>query len=544
MVKTLNIWGNGQILAFSGIDGATDYNDGIVMRTAFGEAGFNIRTPENGGRIRFDKAAIVPERLTLAGDFFECGDLKVAFLDTYHILFEGEFLLQPGRATEVVVNKNRILIGVQEYFNPELIDADIDEVIAKRRAYLEEISLPDGLSGVTVKTLTKAFSQMKTMVYAPEGEIKHRWTTPDRWPHRHMWLWDSVFHAIGFRHLNPSMAREALLAVFDLQAEDGFIPAYGAPGLRAPNTQGPVLAFGVKQVYDAEPSLNFLAKAYPHLKRYLEWDFANRDNDGAGLLEWYVEERKDCRSGESGMDNSPRFDSAMHLDAPDFNSLISMECEIMAGFASELGLKRDRQEWMERHEKLNRLINNRLWNDDEGFYFDYDVSTGRLSTVMASSGFLPLICGAASADQAKQLASHLNNPQTFKTPMPVSSIAVCDKKSYSKDMWRGPAWVNINWLIAHGFRRYGMHEQADMIINKTIAKIEEMYLKHGTFFEFYDDKNEVEPPQLLRKTKNIPDSFHQSFHDYGWTATLYVDMIYSRKSKTHEASVEKSYSCT
>ena len=50
---------------------------------------------------------------------------------------------------------------------------------------------------------------------------------------------------------------------------------------------------------------------------------------------------------------------------------------------------------------------------------------------------------------------------------------------------------------------------------------------HGVFFEFYDDRETVPPPNLLRKGKCAPEEspYHQVVHDYGWTATLYVDLV-------------------
>jgi hypothetical protein len=51
---------------------------------------------------------------------------------------------------------------------------------------------------------------------------------------------------------------------------------------------------------------------------------------------------------------------------------------------------------------------------------------------------LPLLCGAASPEQAKCLALHLADPDMFATSFPVPSIAVRDWKHYAKDMWRGP----------------------------------------------------------------------------------------------------------
>ena len=92
-------------------------------------------------------------------------------------------------------------------------------------------------------------------------------------------------------------------------------------------------------------------------------------------------------------------------------------------------------------------------------------------------------------------------------------------------------WVNINWLIAHGFDRYGMSHIAAKLRTQTTGCIEKFCEKFGVSFEYYDDRNEVDPPALLRKGQCAPDQspYHQVFHDYGWTATLYVDMVCSQR---------------
>lgn len=38
---------------------------------------------------------------------------------------------------------------------------------------------------------------------------------------------------------------------------------------------------------------------------------------------------------------------------------------------------------------------------------------------------------------------------------------------------------------------------------------------------------DVDPPALLRKGCCAPQisPYHQAFHDYGWTVTLYVDLL-------------------
>ncbi len=156
------------------------------------------------------------------------------------------------------------------------------------------------------------------------------------------------------------------------------------------------------------------------------------------------------------------------------------------------------------------------------------------SEVLASSGLLPLICGAATPAQAARLVAHLADPTMFGSAFPVPSIAARDAAHYAKDMWRGPVWINLNWLIALGLERYGYHDQAATLRRQTQHQIEIACEKYGTIFEFYDDRNEVAPPQLLRKGRCAPEVsyYHQCFHDYGWSATLYVDMVYAHHGQS------------
>ena len=527
-VNALNVWGPGQILAFSGLDGSTDYNNGLVLRTSFDWAGFEIKLPESGGAIKIKNFNKNIDNLTLAGDFFRVGKTQGAFVDAWHLLLEGNIQVKAGKSIEILCANNQILIGAKSHFRPELLNQKLNEVISERRNSLKKFPIPAKLPPHTKQALWKAYSQLRTQFCSPEGIIKKLWTTPDRWPHRRMWLWDSVFHAVGIRHLDVKIAREIISAMLECSREDGFIPLAASPDLISEITQPPLLAFGVKLVQEIEADIEWLRECYPVLKAYIEWDFKNRDSDGFGLTEWYIEGKKNCRSGESGMDNSPRFDAATQLKATDFNAFLSLECEILADFAEELGNSEDAVLWRKRHNKLNQLMNEKLWNDKEKFYFDYDIDQNKMSKVMASSGFLPLICGAPSREQAIEIAAHLNNPQTFKTSFPVPSIAVSCEEYYSKDMWRGPVWININWLIVYGLRRYGFDSEADILVEQTMAELEKMYLKYGAFFEFYDDRGEVDPPELLRKGQNVPDSFHQSFHDFGWTATLYIDFVFEK----------------
>ncbi|HSI82464.1 MAG: amylo-alpha-1,6-glucosidase [Candidatus Methylacidiphilales bacterium] len=546
------MWNRGQLVAFSGLDGATDYSEGLVARTVTGPDGIEIRDPGTC-TIVFSDPAATGGSVQFGGDYFsftgQNGSVtRGAMVDGWHLIIQGPCSIgevtaaftdrtSTAKSALCIAEKNgRVLVGSRTHFNASLIDADIDALIRQRSAWLTSQELPKNLSPLRRQTLARAFNMMKSQVYSPEGVIKHRWTTPDRWPHKDMWLWDSAFHAIGWRHIDPVLAREFINAVFDTQCADGFIAHRMSPrGAVSEFTQAPVLADAVSRVHAFAPDPEWVRDLLPRLEAYLQWDMANRDKDGAGLVEWFIEDDPVCRSGESGMDNSPRFDSARPLDAVDFNAFLARECEVMAGFAEALGMREKAAHWCAHYTRLCALINERLWCEKAGFYFDFDPSINARTAAVSSAGFMPLICGAASQEQAIRLAAHLTDPQMFGTEFPVASIARKDTEHYSKDMWRGPVWVNINWLLIQGLERYGLRAEADHLRSCTVAEIERHCGTYGTFFEYYDDRNEVDPPELLRKgVCNPANCFRQVIHEFGWTATLYVDLVLGRKGRAED----------
>jgi hypothetical protein len=533
-------WHRGQLMGFSGIEGPTDYETGLVARTKSDPAGLEIVFP--GSALVLFEAEPAGD-VVFSNDFFAFRPAarqvtRGCLLDAHHLLIEGPAVVTDAdEKLRHLSEGGRLLVGTAARFDPALIGASLDAAWRARSRWILGQPILARFSGPARRTVFRALSVMKGQLCAAEGAVHHQWTTPDRWPHKDMWLWDSVFHAIGWRHVDPRLAREALEAVLEFQKVDGFIPHQMSPTRRPSEyTEPPILAYGVALVDEMLGDDAWLRRVYPKLAAYIDWDLANRDKDGDGLAEWLIEGDPESRSGESGMDNSPRFD--FHYPAPlaavDFNSYLALECETMARFARRLGYEEDEARWTERHARLCRLINQYLWSETDGIYCDYCPSDDSRSPVLASAGFLPLICGAASPERAALLARHLRDPTMFATEFPVPSIAVRDRAHYSKDMWRGPTWVNVNWLIARGLERYARHGEgfaalARSLDEATIVHVEGMCESYGTFFEYFDDRGEVPPPRLLRKGVCAPDNpFRQVIHDYGWTTTLYLDLVCRR----------------
>jgi len=229
-----------------------------------------------------------------------------------------------------------------------------------------------------------------------------------------------------------------------------------------------------------------------------------------------------CRCGESGMDNSPRFDDALPLDAVDFSAFQAHDMHHVGLIARELGDKPRARRWFDRAEETSRLIHTYLWDGSRGFYVDRDLD-GRFTGVEAVSGFVPLLLADCPPEHAAALAAALDDPLRFGTSLPIPSVSRAHPE-FCADMWRGPMWPNYNYLVVLGLRRHGRADLAADIARRTVEIVQKYYEAYGVVFEFYDAED-VRPPvdcdrKGLRTGPYLSRPYGDSIRDYHWPSVL------------------------
>ncbi|WP_330999636.1 amylo-alpha-1,6-glucosidase [Cohnella fermenti] len=370
---------------------------------------------------------------------------------------------------------------------------------------------------------------MKVNTLGPEGAHKRFWSTPDRVPHKDMWLWDTVFHSLAMNRLSPLIAWECLASMLDSQRSDGMLPhQVSVQGRRSAITQPPVMAWGIWQNYMHHQQEALLEEALPRLESYLLWNLKHRDLNGNGLLEWDIEGDVNCRSGESGMDNSSRFDEACKLDAVDFNVFMVQDMAAAASICRELGHAEKALVWEQSALKMEKEILETLWDDEDGFFYDRRFD-GSFSKVLAVSGFVPLLLDGIREDQIDRLVKWMKDERHFQTQYPLPSLAISEP-TWSTDMWRGPVWINLNYLIILGLRKHKRYEEADFLSERTIELVQTYYEQYGVTFEYYDSADGRPPIACDRKgPRQLPYDIRQkydSIRDYHWTAALTACLLW------------------
>jgi putative isomerase len=171
------------------------------------------------------------------------------------------------------------------------------------------------------------------------------------------------------------------------------------------------------------------------------------------------------------MDHSPIHDEAVlvadshTLDCEDvaLNSLVALDGEILALMARELGHDGDADVLEQQAADLRARIRERLW-DPERRIFANRLWSGHFVRSIAPTSFFPLICGAASPEQARDLVErHLTNPAVFGGDHMMPSVSRDDPAFGDNVYWRGRIWPPLNFITYYGLRRYGFDEAATLL---------------------------------------------------------------------------------
>ena len=138
----------------------------------------------------------------------------------------------------------------------------------------------------------------------------------------------------------------------------------------------------------------------------------------------------------------------------------------MTVIATHLGNKVDAAAFKKHADEVAKLINDVLWDEKEGMYFDRNEKTGKRVYVKSATNFMALFAGAATPERAKRMVrEHLLNEKEFWLTYPVASYAKTEPDYYQNPTakecnWRGPTWAPTNYMIFQGLRGYGYETEA------------------------------------------------------------------------------------
>jgi hypothetical protein len=284
---------------------------------------------------------------------------------------------------------------------------------------------------------------------------------------------------------------------------------------------------------DRRDAESFLTATLDRWLRWHEWLATVRDPEASGLLEIH-------HSWESGMDNSPRWDTPYEQVVPgamepfirrdtghvedaaerptdddyrryiwlvdqmaaaryddavlahtvDFrvadvfsSALLALASDVLAELAESVG-RRDAAGRLQELAPRYRAGVTAAVSSRTGLARDRDLRTGEWLSTATVGGFAPLLCGGnplmIAAQRARFLGPEWCGHPDLRYAVPPST-SPGDPAFRPRRYWRGPQWPVITWLFGRAALARGDQEMAAMLREESLQQ-----LSDATFAEYYD----------------------------------------------------------
>lgn len=345
------------------------------------------------------------------------------------------------------------------------------------------------------------------------------YTVPAPQLYPHQWTWDSAFAAIGWATFDLDRALSELEAVFEGQWDDGRVPhirfrvdtADYFPGPKvwgrqqsSSITTPPVFAPAARRLVERGLAVQRIEPLLAAIDRSHRFFYAQRDPLGWNLAAV-------VHPWESGRDNGPEWDGPLSAvdpaaappftrvdkkfvaspdERPDdvtYQRYIALVDAIRkAGFGpgpfavydpcTSALLARAEQDlaWLgeragfateaaQRATGVRGALVSRLWDEQHGRFrfFDARSETGASPDVLAAH--LALIVELPERQRAR-LVAELDERYAAAWPLPTTAPGA--PPFHPRCYWRGPSWVNMNWLLAPAYDR-GLRERTLELVERS-----------------------------------------------------------------------------
>jgi len=236
----------------------------------------------------------------------------------------------------------------------------------------------------------------------------------------------------------------------------------------------PILAWAEREAYRLSGDRRRLEIVYEPLTHYYRACDKIKD-PGTGFY----------RTSWASMDNSPRLDGGRLACGIDTTAEMVLFARDLAFIAGQLGKSAEAARFETEAAALARAINERLWDEETGFYYDWAVG-GQRHNVRTVGGFWPLLAGVASPPQAARLVAHLQNPNQFRRLHRVPTVSA-DQKGFHPDgdYWRGAVWTPTDMMVVRGLERCGYADLAREIASNHLDQVVRVFKQTGTIWENY-----------------------------------------------------------
>ncbi|KAF9423627.1 Processing alpha glucosidase I, partial [Podila epigama] len=262
---------------------------------------------------------------------------------------------------------------------------------------------------------------------------------------------------------------------------------------------------------DREHAQQYLSKLYPKLRTNYYWmrrtmqggirEYGRMSRSRVEGYRWRG--RTMTHTLTSGLDDYPRAPrphlGELHVD---LLSWIGYMGRNLQNIARILGEEDDMEEIEMHYEAIRANIDDLHWSEEHKAYCDLTVDENEESVHVCHKGYIslfPMLLGLVDGDSEKfvHILDMMYDPKELWTPFGLRSLSASNEFfGTGENYWKGPIWININYLAVNSLRANylgkGPHQEKakkvyNELRNNLINNIYKEYERTGYVWEQYND---------------------------------------------------------
>lgn len=185
---------------------------------------------------------------------------------------------------------------------------------------------------------------------------------------------------------------------------------------------------------------------------------------------------------ESGWDFSSRwFRDAETLDTIQTTDILPVDLNTLLWFLEhKLSKWTSDKKYKEAAKQRKQMFSRMFWNDQEGYFFDYNWKEDKQTDIWSMAGAYPVFLGLASQKQGDAVA-HILESRFLKKGGLVSTLHSTGQQ------WDYPnGWAPLQWVAVQGLMDYGHNKLAQTIAERWLKLNESVFNSTGKMMEKYN----------------------------------------------------------
>lgn len=389
---------------------------------------------------------------------------------------------------------------------PQLLREDVERAMGYVEAMWSELER-------SCPTDTETLLGVPNTYFAPGSQPREGFI------HNELYYWDTYFTSLGLMHTKRHhQAYEQADNLLHLFQRLGMIPTGNRTYLTA-RSQPPFLTSLLLELYDAGASKEWLAprievakQEYEHVWRGTLQPHWRQVFEGLSR-NYEVNLIDELAEAESGWDYTTRFHGrALQYIPVDLNALLYKYETDFERTALIMGKPEEAKQWQQRAIQRREQVDEYLWNQQAGFYFDYNYKLGKSSKVWSLAGYYPLWAGMASDEQAEALVRNLEHFEHMGGL--VTTLQYPNVSEHHDAQWVYPnGWAPLHLLVVRGLAAYGYENEAQRTALRWLHTNLYNFSRHGKFFEKYNVVDLDAPPK---------EGVYPNQIGFGWTNAVFT----------------------